>query len=126
MSRTSPTPFAVDFASTRAARIASLARLNAVWKPKLWSISGMSLSMVLGMPTTAIRRPRSPITRTICIAPRIEPSPPMTNSMLMLSRSRQSTISSGSWGPREVPSTVPPSTEMSRTVSGFSSMTSWP
>ena len=34
MSRTSPTPFAVDFASTRAARIASLARLNAVWKPK--------------------------------------------------------------------------------------------
>ena len=38
ISRTSPTPFAVDFASTRAARIASLARLKAVWKPKLWSM----------------------------------------------------------------------------------------
>jgi hypothetical protein len=38
MSLTSPIPLAVDFASTCAARMASLARLKAVWKPKLWSM----------------------------------------------------------------------------------------
>jgi hypothetical protein len=62
----------------------------------------------------------------ICIAPRIDPSPPTTNSTLTCSRSRQSTISSGSCGPRDVPSTVPPSVAMSRTDSGVSSTTSWP
>jgi hypothetical protein len=51
---TSPIPFAVDVASTRAARMASLAWENAVWKPKLWSMCGMSLSIVFGMPTTAM------------------------------------------------------------------------
>jgi hypothetical protein len=38
ISLTRPIPLAVDLASTCAARIASLARLNAVWKPKLWSM----------------------------------------------------------------------------------------
>ncbi len=33
-----PIPFAVDFASTVAALMASLAWENAVWKPKLWSM----------------------------------------------------------------------------------------
>ena len=62
--------------------------------------------------------PRSAITSAICCAPRSEPSPPMTNRMLMPSCSRQSTISSGSCCPREVPRIVPPSSLMSRTTSG--------
>ena len=37
-----------------AARIDSVARENAVRKPKLWSMYGMSLSIVFGMPTIAI------------------------------------------------------------------------
>ena len=50
---------AVDDASVCAERIDSAARANAVWKPKLWSIHGMSLSIVFGMPTTAMARVRA-------------------------------------------------------------------
>ena len=46
-----------------AARIDSVACENAVRKPKLWSMNGMSLSIVFGTPTTAIRSSRSAITR---------------------------------------------------------------
>jgi hypothetical protein len=35
---TRPTPYGVEFASVLTARIASAARANAVWKPKLWSM----------------------------------------------------------------------------------------
>ena len=52
---------------------------------------GMSLSIVLGTPTTAIRAPRSSTTLAICIAPRMVPSPPDTKRMLIPSRSRQPT-----------------------------------
>ena len=41
-----------DCASTRAAWIACAAVVYAVWKPKLWPMNGMSLSMVFGMPIT--------------------------------------------------------------------------
>ena len=51
--------------------------------------------------------------RSAC-APRSVPSPPITNSTLMLIRSRQSTISLGSCSPREVPRIVPPCSLMSR------------
>ncbi len=57
ISFTSPTPLGAERASTCAARIDSVARENAVWKPKLWSMNGMSLSIVFGMPTTAISQP---------------------------------------------------------------------
>ena len=44
-------------ASTWTARMLSAASEKAVWKPKLWSMNMMSLSIVLGMPTTAIFAP---------------------------------------------------------------------
>jgi hypothetical protein len=86
----------------------------------------MSLSIVLGIPTTAIRPPRSRTRSAIVIAPRSVPSPPITNKTPMLSRSRQSTIASGSWLPRDVPKIVPPSSAIRLTTSGVRSITSWP
>ena len=77
--------------------------------------------MVLGMPTTAMSRPRSSMVRVICRAPRMLPSPPMTNSTSTANRSRVATISSGSWLPRELPRIVPPSLLMSATASRVSS-----
>ncbi len=38
ISFTSPTPFGVDLASVCADLMDSVARANAVWKPKLWSM----------------------------------------------------------------------------------------
>ena len=96
---------------------------KAVWKPKLWSIYMMSLSIVFGMPTTAIFEPRSAISWAIRIAPRIVPSPPMTNRALIFIRSRQSTISTGSCSPREVPRIVPPFSLIPETKSGVRSRT---
>ena len=58
MSLTMPTPPGAERASMWAARIDSVARENAVRKPKLWSMNGMSLSIVFGTPTTAMRSPR--------------------------------------------------------------------
>ena len=113
ISFTRPTPPGAERASMCAARIDSVARENAVRKPKLWSMNGMSLSIVFGTPTIAIRSLRARRSRRRCrCAPRSEPSPPITNRMLMPSCSRQSTISSGSCCPREVPRIVPPSSLM--------------
>ena len=53
ISLTRPTPLGVELASVRADLIDSVARVNAVWKPKLWSMYGTSLSIVFGTPTTA-------------------------------------------------------------------------
>ena len=55
ISFTSPTPPGAERASMCAARIDSVAREKAVRKPKLWSMNGMSLSIVFGTPTIAIR-----------------------------------------------------------------------
>ncbi len=126
MSFTRPTPLGAALASTWAARIDFAASPKAVWKPNDWSMNGMSLSIVLGTPTTAIFWPRAAITAAICIAPRSVPSPPITNRALTFIRSRQSTISPGSWPPREVPRIVPPSSSMSLTTAGERSSTSWP
>ena len=52
-------------------------------------------------------------------APRRVPSPPMTKRMLMDMRSRQSTISTGSWSPREEPRMVPPRSWISRDQFGI-------
>ncbi len=86
----------------------------------------MSLSIVFGTPTTAIFSPLAAISSVIRIAPRRVPSPPITKSTETFIRSRQSTISPGSWPPREVPRSVPPPSSISVTVSGVRSMTSWP
>ena len=48
----------------------STAAEKALSKPKLRSMKWMSLSMVLGMPTTAIFRPRRSISAASCMAPR--------------------------------------------------------
>ena len=109
-----------------AARIDSVAREKAVRKPNEWSMKGMSLSIVFGTPTIAIRSPRSAITPAISCAPCSEPSPPITNRTLTPTCSRQSTISSGSWRPRELPRIVPPSSLMPLTTSASSSMSSVP
>src|ERR1039457_3194386 len=83
----------------------------------------MSLSLVLGIPITAILLPRLATSRTIFIAARIVPSPPITNIRLIPMRSRQSTTTAGSCSPRDDPRIVPPCSLMSLTTSGVSSIT---
>jgi len=124
MSFTSPTPLGVEAASVCAAAMDSAARANAVWNPKLWSMYGMSLSIVLGTPTTARGWSRAAAASAMRWAPRSVPSPPMTNRMQMPRRSRVAAMSSGSWSPREVPRTVPPRVWMPATSAGVSGTTS--
>ena len=81
---------------------------TALSKPNDWEMKLMSLSMVLGMPMTLICSPRRETSPQMEEAAFMLPSPPITKSMLTLSRSSASTISPGSCGPREEPSTVPP------------------
>ncbi len=83
---TSPMPLWAPVASTRAARMTSTAAENALSNPKLRSMKWMSLSMVLGTPTTAILSPRRAISAVSCMAPRMVPSPPTTNSTSMPER----------------------------------------
>ena len=78
----------------------------------------MSLSMVLGMPTTLIFSPLPFTDWAIRVAALRVPSPPIMNRMPMFIRSRQSTMASMSWGPRDEPRIVPPMSRMSATVSG--------
>ena len=101
-------PLRAPVASTCALRIASTAAANALSNPKLRSMKWMSLSIVLGIPITAIERPRRWTSATILVAARSVPSPPITNRAPIRSAARVSTISPGSWLPRDVPSTVPP------------------
>jgi hypothetical protein len=86
----------------------------------------MSLSMVLGMPTTLIFKPRCRISSAIAWAPRSVPSPPIVKRMPMFMRSSVSTISPMSWWPRDDPRIVPPYSWMRLTASGFSSTGAWP
>ena len=79
----------------------------------------MSLSIVLGMPTTDFFRPRLSSSLTISAAPRSVPSPPITNRMSMFMSSRVSTMAPMSWAPRELPSRVPPKLWAWATDSGF-------
>ena len=88
--------------------MASVAIDTAVSKPKVCSVHGMSLSMVLGTPTTGTR----PSVWARC-AVASEPSPPMTTRASSPSSPRvdraRSTPSSVSHGwTLEVPSMVPP------------------
>ena len=126
ISFTRPTPFSVENASTCAARIASAACVNAVWKPNERSIQGMSLSIVFGMPTTAIRSPRRSASSASFCAPRRLPSPPITNRMFTPCRASVSTATAGSWLPRDVPRIVPPRLLMSATACSVSCIGSEP
>jgi hypothetical protein len=76
----------------------------------------MSLSIVFGMPMTAIFSPCFLTSSAIDWAPRRVPSPPMAKSSLTFIRSSVSTISWGSCGPREEPRIVPPFWWMSTTI----------
>ena len=114
-------PLGMPLASVWAHSMASVALKTAVSKPKDWGMKLMSLSMVLGMPMTAILRLRACTSRLMLRAAFMLPSPPMTNRMLTLERSRLSTISSADWGPRDEPRMVPPKRWMSATRSGVSS-----
>ena len=71
-------------------------------------------------------RPRDSSTSARPAAPRIDPSPPMTNRMSMPRSTRQSAITSGSWAPRELPRMVPPCSLIVATVSGVSATGAWP
>ena len=78
----------------------------------------MSLSMVFGIPTTALRNPRLRHSCEIASAPRSVPSPPTTKRISIFISSRRSTISPMSCGPREVPRIDPPKLWICETDSG--------
>mmetsp|Transcript_16782 Transcript_16782/g.47335 ORF Transcript_16782/g.47335 Transcript_16782/m.47335 type:complete len:207 (-) Transcript_16782:524-1144(-) len=109
ISFTRPTPrYALEH-SVLAASIAFTACSTAVSKPNVLSMSRMSLSMDLGMPTTAQVYPRRLHSAWMAAAPALPPLPPTTNTMLSPRDWMESTILSMSAPPRDVPSTVPPS-----------------
>jgi hypothetical protein len=54
ISRTNPIPFRALRASIAALRIALIASSTAVWNPNVRSSNKMSLSIVFGIPTTAV------------------------------------------------------------------------
>ena len=109
ISLTRPMPLRAPVASTWAPRIASTAAANALSKPKLRSMKWMSLSIVLGMPMTAIEQ-AAPLDlgddlgraaqRAVAADHEQHADPQRLRGV--------STISPGSWLPRDVPSTVPP------------------
>mmetsp|Transcript_7602 Transcript_7602/g.18100 ORF Transcript_7602/g.18100 Transcript_7602/m.18100 type:complete len:217 (+) Transcript_7602:254-904(+) len=116
---TTPSPNGNPPASVSATLIASLAASTAVSKPKVLSSKGTSLSIVLGTTATAIARPRFFTSSAILAAPLTVPSPPTTNSKLTPCSTRESTMASVSWPPREVPKVVPPM--LCRLATAFSS-----
>jgi hypothetical protein len=101
ISLTSPIPLRTDSASVWAASIATFAMLTAVSNPNVLSTNGMSLSIVLGIPTTASSIPRRNASTAIACAPRIVPSPPIANRQWIPCAASVSTIASGACAPRE-------------------------
>mmetsp|Transcript_43834 Transcript_43834/g.135785 ORF Transcript_43834/g.135785 Transcript_43834/m.135785 type:complete len:222 (+) Transcript_43834:149-814(+) len=115
MSLTRPMQFAFVVASTYAESMACFASSAAVSKPKVLSTSVMSLSMVLGTPTTAHSWPISVIASKVCIAPLCVPSPPSTKYCRIFRFCRVFAISVCGGFPRSLTSTLPPSMWMSCT-----------
>nr|GMD52522.1 hypothetical protein Iba_chr11bCG12430 [Ipomoea batatas] len=70
-------PFSILNASTCAALIARWASSTAVSNPKDLSMTGISLSIVLGIPATETLRPRFLTSYRISAAPLCVPSPPI-------------------------------------------------
>ncbi len=108
ISLTRPIPLRAPVASTCALRIASTAAANALSNPKLRSMKWMSLSIVLGIPITAIERPRRWTSATIWWRPAASRRRRSRTGRQFRSAARVSTISPGSWLPRDVPRMVPP------------------
>ena len=96
----------------------SLAVATAVSKPKVLSTNAMSLSMVLGMPTTAIRSDLRATSSWRACAARIVPSPPIRNKMSTRWSTRPPTSADASRVPRDVPRNVPAWMWRSRTSAG--------
>ncbi len=82
--------------------------------------------MVFGIPITPIGISRRRSAAAMPMAPRIDPSPPITNKMSIWSASSWSTIRSGSCAPRDEPRMVPPWALMSCTSAGVSANGSYP
>ena len=91
-----------------------------VVKPKDRSMRSTSLSMVLGMPTTATFICRRTTSSEMVYAPRWVPSPPTTYKWLNRSRFKNATIASMSNPPRDDANSVPPWWWMSATLSTVS------
>ena len=72
---TNPMPLLAPVASTWALRMASAAAAAALSKPKLRSMKWMSLSIVLGIPTTEMASLRRSISATSLVAPAQGPVP---------------------------------------------------
>ena len=119
ISFTRPMPLRAPVASTWAPRIASTAAAKALSKPKLRSMKWMSLSIVFGMPTTAIGQPAPLDLGDDLVAPRAACRRRRSRTATPIpSATRRSTISPGSWLPRDVPSIVPPCWWISLTIAG--------
>mmetsp|Transcript_22680 Transcript_22680/g.57464 ORF Transcript_22680/g.57464 Transcript_22680/m.57464 type:complete len:241 (+) Transcript_22680:630-1352(+) len=119
MSFTMPIPFGMlELASTFAAKIAFFASSTAVRKPNERSMRPMSLSIVFGIPHTAMFFRRSMQYSLTLKAPRCVPSPPAMKSIDTLFFSRNAEILSRSKPPRVEPRIVPPRCCMSATASG--------
>ena len=84
ISLTMPTPLGrLQRASVLAETMAACAASTEVWKPKERSMRSTSLSMVFGMPTTAMFSLRSIHVSLMMLAPLCVPSPPITYSWLI-------------------------------------------
>ena len=81
---------------------------QAVSKPKVLSMTRMSLSMDFGTPTTAHGYSLSAHFLCRAAAPAFPPFPPITKTMLMPLSLMESQILSMSAPPLEVPRSVPP------------------
>mmetsp|Transcript_11763 Transcript_11763/g.37292 ORF Transcript_11763/g.37292 Transcript_11763/m.37292 type:complete len:243 (-) Transcript_11763:1847-2575(-) len=95
-------------ASVCADSIAACASSTAVLKPKARSIRSISLSIVLGMPHTAMFNFKRRASSAILFAARCVPSPPTTYSCEMRFCLRKPIVLSKSNEPRPVPIMVPP------------------
>mmetsp|Transcript_19785 Transcript_19785/g.30966 ORF Transcript_19785/g.30966 Transcript_19785/m.30966 type:complete len:210 (-) Transcript_19785:286-915(-) len=94
------------------------ARSTAVSNPKVLSVKEMSLSIVLGIPTTEMLCFNSSNAFVIDKAPRRVPSPPRVNKISTSFAAKFLAITIGSWGPLDVPRIVPPWLCMFLTKSG--------
>mmetsp|Transcript_9142 Transcript_9142/g.36871 ORF Transcript_9142/g.36871 Transcript_9142/m.36871 type:complete len:289 (+) Transcript_9142:292-1158(+) len=122
MTRTRPTPLNADRASMAADLIALIASSTAVWNPKVRSRRRMSLSIVLGMPMTAVGMFRSRHMLSMASAPACDPLPPMTNRKSSCISAMASTMSLVSLPPRDEPRMLPPSKWIVSTKSDVSLM----
>ena len=115
---TNPIPFKLQLASTFAALIVLTHSWMADSNPKLLSIIGISLSILLGIPTKIIFFFFSLKILANSLIPLWVPSPPIKNTILTLFFSNCFAISSPSNPLLEVPNTVPPKRWISFISSG--------